>query len=615
MSPARFVWANLRRRPARVLLTLAAVTVAFLLQGLSLGIAEGFRRAAAAHDVVVQPAILAVAIGVSTIGMLLTLLLTTSATSHAIRARILELALLKALGFSHRRILGLLVAEAAVPCVAGAVVGLVGARLLFAGLVAALPVLAVIPAPAYVPSLVAMTIALSLIVASIGAAVPAARIARTDVAVLMGGSDAPAAAHGRDDVRNVARLGRDDVAEKTPGDEPGVAARVDLLLLRQIAVATRIGLSTLPMRLRGAVLIVISVGGIVFLMLTPLSGIEGSRVALLGSGDPSRVVLRSASTVLLDDSHVPEGVAALVADAPGIAHSADGRPLLQSEVFTWAGGLIKRNNDKAGYAMLVGVEPRWPQMTPQLRLLSGRLPRPGNHELIAGDLAAGKFSSLDAGTLQHEGAMWRIVGTFRTGGWWDGYLVGDAAEIEAAASGSPGSAVRGRLNSPHAFDTFRDVVAPRLPPGIVLERETDYYASLWRRIPKALLYVALVLAVLISAGAALGTTLVMDSALDDRRREIATLHLLGFDARAVAASVVLEGTCVAVGGALCGTMLAWLLFDGDLYNGAWNVFRRTVDLPLLALAVAWGIGIALAGTSVLALRTLRTSALDAIGDL
>ncbi|MEJ0099466.1 MAG: FtsX-like permease family protein [Pseudomonadota bacterium] len=122
-------------------------------------------------------------------------------------------------------------------------------------------------------------------------------------------------------------------------------------------------------------------------------------------------------------------------------------------------------------------------------------------------------------------------------------------------------------------------------------------------------------AALLGAGASLGTALVLHDSLDQRRREVATLRLLGFDSRAVAASVLMEGLCLSVLGSLLGVALAWLWLDGTLVNGAWSIFRITVDLQLLCVAVIWGAGIALAGSMPLILGTLRQTALDAIHDL
>lgn len=613
MSPATFVWANLRRRPAHALLLLAAVTFAFMLLGLALGIAVGIQRAALEHGAAVQPSVLVVAVGISAIGMMLILLLTTNAVAHSIRLRTHELALMSALGFSSRYVLVLLVAESASLCLAGTALGLLGGKVVFAASVAAMPPLAVFPPPIYTMTVVATALVLGLAVATFGVLIPAFRLGRADVAVLMRAhAPVPKAAGNATPVESAA-YGARPRSEGSAREHRGRRS-ADFLLLRQILVTTRLGLSTLPLRLKGALLIVVSVATVVFVLVLILSTGEGVRVSLLSSGDLSRVVLRSSASVLLDEGKIPEGLTEMIRGAPGIAQASDGSPLIQEEIFDWV-SLEKRNNGKSGYAVVAGVGPHWPQMTPEFSLLSGRLPQQGRRELIAGVLAAQKFSALDSGTVQFKGETWRVVGTFTTRGWWDGYLAADATDLRTVAGLDAGSALRVRLTSPEAFDDFRDAVTAMLPPSVVLEREPDHYASFWRRVPKHLAYMALVIAALIGAGASLGTALVMHDALEDRRREIATLRVMGFDAKAVAASVLAEALCLSLVGSLIGAGLVWLWLDGLLYNGAWNVFRMTVDSVLFGLGILWGLGIALGGTIPLILRTLKQSDLDSIRDL
>jgi len=91
---------------------------------------EGFRRAALLHHAVIGQNFLFGAIAVSAAGMLLILLLAGVAMAQTVRLRLYELGVLKALGFSTRRIVALMVAEATAPCLAGAALGLIAAKLL-----------------------------------------------------------------------------------------------------------------------------------------------------------------------------------------------------------------------------------------------------------------------------------------------------------------------------------------------------------------------------------------------------------------------------------------------------------------------------------------------------
>src|SRR6185312_14108194 len=110
-APLLRAW--LWRRPGRTLLGLIAIAIAFTLYGLALGEAEGFRRAAAARHVNIGQGFLLGAMAVSAVGFGLILFLTANATAQGVRLRLGEFAVLKAIGFSHRLILALVMTEAA----------------------------------------------------------------------------------------------------------------------------------------------------------------------------------------------------------------------------------------------------------------------------------------------------------------------------------------------------------------------------------------------------------------------------------------------------------------------------------------------------------------------
>lgn len=611
MSHARLIWANLRRRPFHALLTLVCATLVFSLYGLGFGLTEALQRAASVAPVAFSQQLQMVSTVVSLGGISLILLLTAGATAQSVRLRMQEFGILKAIGFSHRRIVTLVIAEAAIPCVAGALLGLLAAPLLFLALTKVLPPLATLPMPAYSAGIIGGAMAIAVLVPALSCIFPALRLARLDPAAALTGS-AAASIPAAPVARNVHRDARAAEAPRSPAPQ-FVESDADTRFLRQIAIVCQFGLSTLRKRLKGSLLIVAGVGCVTFVLLYFLSMAEGIRSSILESGDPSRAVLRSATTTWLNNSHLPEGVANIAAAAPGLARFADGSPMAEPLVHDVV-GLDKRSGGRAGGAMLVGTSSNWHEMMPSFRLLSGRLPEPGTRELLAGHLARKAFSELDQGTITHQEEPWQIVGTFSTDSWWNGYLVGDYEAVRST-KGSTGTSVLVRLESPQAFEAFQASVARRLPPNVAVERETDYYAGFWKSLPKSVLFVAYVLSGLLALGVITGVTQLMHGALEERRREIAILRIVGFDGRAVAVAVALESLVFAVLGSLLGAALAWLLNDGRLHSGAWSVFEYTVNRHLVFVAMGWALVIALIGALPTALRTTRQAEREALLNL
>jgi putative ABC transport system permease protein len=615
---APLLWAWLWRRPGRTILAFVAVMLAFTLYGLALGEAEGFARAAAARHVNVGQGFLLGAMAVSAVGFGLILFLTANAMAQAVRLRMSEFGTLKAIGFSHRLILALVMTEAALPCLAGAVVGLVAARLLFMVLTALLPPLAVFPALVYTPTMLAVAAALAVFIGGASGLLPALRITRLDVAAALAGGLRTEASSRRDSGDAPRRSAL--AASTAPPAESGMRhiIKTDMHPLRQVAVVTRIGLSTLRLRLKGAVVIVVGVGAMAFALLSILSIAEGIKIGLLESGSPDRVMIhqitRFQSHLNMWDSHLPTNAAGVAAAAPGVARGTNGAKLV-IPLFFGDVCMTKRNNGNQGCTTLVGVGSRWVEATPAFRLLWGRMPRPGAHELIAGRNALGKFSTLDSRTAEYKKTRWKIVGGFTTGDWWDGYLVGDIGTIQTAAKDTRDTAVLVKLEAPQAFAIFQHAIKPRLPSDVVVEREPDHYAGVWRSVPKTALYIAYLLAGLMGTGAFAGTIHTLHGAIEERAREIAILRALGFDGVAVAASVVVEAMLLAALGAILGAALVWLWLDGFLYNGAGNIFRVTVDLPLLLQAIGWGLVIALPGAMGPALRLARQTPIEALREV
>lgn len=625
MSHAGLVWANLCRRPLQSLLGLVCSTLAFAIYGVMFGVLNSIHHASI-HNAAFEQQLLRGAIVLSAAGMGLILLLTSGAMAHTVRLRLYEFGVLKALGFPHRRVIALVVAEAVVPCITGATLGLLAVPMLFAALASRSPQLATLPAPAYSLTTLVWALVIAVMLPALATVLPALRIVRLNAAAaLTGSADTPVP------VRLVEKSapGKRSSAAAAPSVASQASVTVGAVpgLLRQILVVTRVGFSTLPQRSRSAWLIAGGVFCTMFVLLWFLCMAEGIRSAILDSGDPARVVLRSSASRWPGESRIPEGVEALAAGAPGVAHAADGSPLAES-VFYAAVLTVRRSNGRPTGTDLIGVGPRWREMTPSFRLLSGRLPTPGTHEVIVGRLAQRALLGLDGGPkkgwfglIQKVGEKefkdveWQVVGTFTTGDWHDGHLIGDINAVRQYSGGLTATAIWVRLDSPQSFDTFKSAVAPWLPPSIKIEREPDNYAALWDAVPKTVLYVAYVLGFLFASGAIMATMQVAHSALEARRREIATLRVLGFDGRATAVSILLEALPFALLGAMIAAGVIWWWRAGDLWAGAGSVFEFKVNLHLVLLATGCAVTIAMLGTLPLAIRSLRSGEMEGLKEL
>ena len=120
-------------------------------------------------------------------GLLMILFLTANVIVQSVRERFAEFATLKAIGFSDTALGGLVVLEAAIPCVLGACFGVALALGLARQLPALMPPSFGLPMPTMSPSVLLWATLSAFAMALASAALPAMRLARMDIATALSG--------------------------------------------------------------------------------------------------------------------------------------------------------------------------------------------------------------------------------------------------------------------------------------------------------------------------------------------------------------------------------------------------------------------------------------------
>ena len=120
-------------------------------------------------------------------GLAMILFLTTSVIAKSVRERLPEFATLKTLGFSDAGVTLLVMAEAALPCLTGAVCGVGIAALLTSQLPGLLPPNFAIPMPTLSADVLVWALASACAVALISTALPILRLRRLDIAAALSG--------------------------------------------------------------------------------------------------------------------------------------------------------------------------------------------------------------------------------------------------------------------------------------------------------------------------------------------------------------------------------------------------------------------------------------------
>jgi len=339
-----------------------------------------------------------------------------------------------------------------------------------------------------------------------------------------------------------------------------------------------------------------------------------------GSPDIAMVLRSGADSEMV--SYISHDNTRIIADAPGVARSPEG-PLASAELFVIA-NLPKRSTGTDVNVPFRGVERAAFRVRDRVKIVDGRMFEWGKNEVIVGVGAAREFAGLEVGhTLQTGRYQWPVVGIFSAGGGnAESEIWTDATILQAAYHRGDGfETVSARLNSPAAFDAFKDALTtdPRLNVKVI--RQTDYFADQSTMVTKLVTTLGFLVAFLMAVGAVFGALNTMYSSVSARTREIATLRALGFGSGAVVVSVMLESIALALVGGGGGAVLAYLVFNGmHAATVNWQTFSQVafafaVTPQLLVQGIVWATLIGLIGGLLPAIRAARQPVAAALREL
>ncbi len=392
--------------------------------------------------------------------------------------------------------------------------------------------------------------------------------------------------------------------------------------LSQVAAVTALNLRTLGQRKGASAAAVFGVAGVVAVFVAVLSIAEGFKHAMTASGSPdTALVLRSGC-----DSEMMSGLGRdetrIIAEAPGVVRAGAG-PVASSELFVIV-DVPKRSTGTDANVPLRGVQSAAFAVRDEVEIVEGRVFRPGSNEVIVGKSAAAEFAGLDLGARLRWGeSEWRVVGIFTAGGGLpESEIWCDAAVLQPAyRRGSTFQSVYAKLESPQAFDRFKDALTtdPRLDVKVV--RETDYYADQSQILYSIITGLGTLIAVLMAFGAVFGALNTMYTAVASRTREIATLRALGFGGGPVVLSVLAESLFLSLLGGAIGAAAAYFAFNG--YRAAtmnWSSFSQVafafqVTPRLLILGTLCSLLVGLIGGLFPAIRAARMPVATALREL
>jgi putative ABC transport system permease protein len=366
-----------------------------------------------------------------------------------------------------------------------------------------------------------------------------------------------------------------------------------------MAIPLKYNLRNLIVRKVSTLMTVFTVALVVAVFLALMSLANGLNRSLIATGSPENlIILRQGSASSELNSQVTRQAFQLIETLPGIARDSQDRPLASGEVCVLV-NIPRRGSDQGSNVTVRGVSDAGFAIRPQIRLVSGRMFKPGVGEAIVSTKTAERFSNTGLGESLHVGrGDWQIVGLFDAGGTaFDSEIWADVEVVRNAFDRQNYSSVLVRAESVASRQALANRVEGEQRLQLEAKPEPQYYKD---QSPAGdpIRGLGIFVAVILGIGASFGGMNTMYAAVANRTREIGTLRALGFSRGSILLSFVIESVIIALIGGVVGCLLA--LPVNGIATGTMNFntfseltfsFQITPDLILMALLFAAFLGL------------------------
>ena len=357
---------------------------------------------------------------------------------------------------------------------------------------------------------------------------------------------------------------------------------------------------------------------VVYVFATVLMLAAGLERTLVETGSDDNVVVIRRGSQTEVQSGIDRRQAAIVESLPGIATGVEGRRLVSKEPVVLI-SLPKRESAKPSNVVIRGVTPEGYALRPQVRIVDGRLPRPGTAEVIAGRSVANGFRGAGRDeTVRFASRDWTVVGVFdagRTG--FDSEIWGDAEQMLQAFRRPGFSSVIFRLADGSRFDEVKAAI--EADPRLTLEakRETRFYADQSEALAKFITYLGTSISVIFSIGAVIGAMITMYASVAARTGEIGTLRALGFTRTAILTAFLVEALLLGLAGGVVGLvgasfMQAISISTMNFQTFAELAFSFALTPGIVAASLGFAVAMGFVGGFLPAARAARMKIVDAL---
>jgi putative ABC transport system permease protein len=351
-------------------------------------------------------------------------------------------------------------------------------------------------------------------------------------------------------------------------------------------IPIRYNLRSIVVRRVGTLMTVVGVALTVTVFVSILAMVQGLQNTYIETGDPlNLIVIRKGSLSEVNSFFDRE--------IKGIVETMDGVDRLAAEVVVLINS--PRKGGETTNIMVRGVSENSLALRPQLKIVEGRMFRPGLREIVVSSSIANRFANAGLGDhLKIGRTTWNVVGIVdaaRTA--YESEAWADYNEIAQEFERPIYSSLLVRARDAGAIPSIRARIEEDRRVKLDVFGEKDYFAAQTSAaLPIQILgyLVGLIMAV----GSCFAVMNTMYAAISYRTREIATLRVLGFKRRNILLSFMMESVALSLLGGILGCLLALPVHGMSTGTANFNNFAEVLfQFRITPVVVAEGIAFAL----------------------
>ncbi len=357
---------------------------------------------------------------------------------------------------------------------------------------------------------------------------------------------------------------------------------------------------------------------VVFVFAAVLMLDAGLKKTLVSTGSLDNAILLRQSAQTEIQSSVYRDQASLIETLPEVAHGVHGEPLVSKETLVLT-QIPKRGSDRPQNVVVRGLSSMGVALRPQVKIVDGRMFRPGTSEVIVGRSIADGFEGVGIGEKQRfAGREWTVVGTFDGGkSGFDSEMWGDVEQMMQAFRRTTYSAVIVRLRERGALEALKKAIEADQRLTLDVKSEPAFYEEQSKTLSLFISYLGMTLSVIFSIGAMIGAMITMYAAVANRTGEIGTLRALGFRRSSILAAFLIESILLSLVGGAMGLTLASFLQAFTITTMNWQSFSQLafgfhLTASIVAATFAFSVFMGLAGGFLPSVRAARLEIVDSL---